>query len=187
MLWHFLVCLRLYNLKKEERSKQEKGSSLLSVSLWNRVFVSAKALHVLYQLIHFRIFHHSSSCSFLSLSHLPAFSSLPPKSFAGSQMFTTLLPKQRIPKRKSLSVHLHLHVRYLSGPHLQKPYKLQTKRFIYYFVCFLVTSLHFFPLFHSLFLQIIYCLTPSPARTATLQTSVACITTICHHRPAVCP
>ncbi|MED6261784.1 hypothetical protein ATANTOWER_010002, partial [Ataeniobius toweri] len=35
--------------------------------------------------------------------------------------------------------------------------------------------------------QIIFCQTPSPVRTVTLQTLVVCRTTICHHTATVCP
>lgn len=135
----------------------------------------------LYRLIHFQIFHLSA---FVFFHHYATslFSSCPHKSSADSKCLPLCCQSYKSQRDTS---KLPVNSIYIQSIYLMSIYKsyIENRQHDLSLTCFvfLLILLHSF----SLYLQIIYCLTLSLART--LQTSVTCITTICHHRAVVYP
>lgn len=133
----------------------------------------------LYRLIHFWIFHLSAIC-FFSITSL--FSSCAHKSFAASKCLPLCCQSYKSQRDTS---KLPVNSIYIESIYLMSVYEsyIENRQHDLSLTCYVFLLILLHPL--SLYPQIIYCLKLSLART--LQTSVTCITTICHHRAVVYP
>lgn len=118
-------------------------------------------------------FHHYATSLFSSCAH---------KSFAASKCLPLCCQSYKSQRDTS---KLPVNSIYIESIYLMSVYEsyIENRQHDLSLTCYVFLLILLHPL--SLYPQIIYCLKLSLART--LQTSVTCITTICHHRAVVYP